>query len=174
MYSTATFYMAVQASTLLTLIQYPIIAAGVPFFFFEFKDSSFTNYCLYVGSALIMGICGATFGFMFGTFSKRYESTMELLRFCCMVLNFGAGLFASVGKSASYTVRFLSWISPQRYGCELILRAMLNGNGVAETLALEHFGYIYGSERCFIFLACFIVLAFFAGMICLILRARYI
>jgi hypothetical protein len=78
----------------------------------DFKDSSFTNFCTYVGTAMFIGTCGATFGFMFGTFSKHYESTMELLRFVCMVLNFGAGLFASVGKSASYTVRFLSWISP--------------------------------------------------------------
>ena len=113
MYSASTFYLAVQTSTLLTHIQYPILECGISFFFFEFKDSSFTNFCAYVGSAMVIGICGATFGFMFGTFSKHYESTMELLRFTCMILNFGAGLFASVGpRAGNYMVRLLSWVSP--------------------------------------------------------------
>ena len=124
---------------------------------------------------MVIGICGATFGFMFGTFSKHYESTMELLRFTCMILNFGAGLFASVGpRAGNYMVRLLSWVSPQRYGCELLMRAMMQGNGIAEDLALKHFGYTYGYAKCFTFLGCFFILTFFAGMLSLVLRSRFI
>jgi len=51
---------------------------------------------------------------------------------------------------------------------------MLQGNGEAETLALDHFGYTYGYAKCLVYLACFFIAAFFAGMLCLHLRARYI
>jgi hypothetical protein len=44
-----------------------------------------------------------------------------------IIFSFGAGMYANTGTSANFLVKFISWVSPLHYSCELLLRLLFEG-----------------------------------------------
>ena len=79
-----------------------------------------------------------------------------------MSFNAGAGCWVNIGTGASPPVRFLSWISPVRYGVELTMRRITADKHLQDQV-LDHFGYTAGTSFCFAYLVGFSVFMFFFG-----------
>lgn len=61
----------------------------------------------------------------------------------------GAGFFANAASGANWFITFLSYISPLNYGCELMMRRILEGRGPkAVNGVLDQFGYTRGDVVC--------------------------
>ena len=106
-------------------MQYPIIYSLVAFWFFEFPDSSFENAMIYLATNFLVALCGLSFGFTMGTLMNDIQTVTPVITFFMLIFGMGGGLLASIGPGTNIIIRFLSWISPFRYGSELILRCIL-------------------------------------------------
>ena len=76
----------------------------------------------YMGCLAATAYCGCYFGLMVGAMLDIPEVALGLGNLYAMIAGFGAGLFANTGDGANWFITFLSWISPLRYGCEILMR----------------------------------------------------
>lgn len=169
MYSPTAYYIA-QCATAITLVWfYPIVVALVSFFFFDLAQSSFLAM-IYWGLAL-SGICyaGCFFGLTFGIFCRDPIMAQNLLNAAITMLNFGAGLLANTSKGANPLIRFISWISPVRYGTEIVMRRVLAGEpSWFQDSTLDYLGYTYGYETCALVLLLMIIVIFIVGWVAIV------
>ena len=80
-----------------------------------------------------------------------------------ILFNLGAGSFSNLG-SANFVGKFLGWISPMRYACELLMRRLIYkkeqfGIPYGEYV-MEYFGYNYGDNTCYAVLVSMFILFF--------------
>ena len=87
-----------------------------------------------------------------------------------MMFNIGAGFLANT--NSGNLVKFLSWVSPQHYGMELIMRRLLDGrNKIASNEILVFFGYDRGQSLCYFVLLGMLVGYTLIGWIAISVRA---
>jgi hypothetical protein len=73
------------------IICYPLILSLIVFPYFQFQDSSFQNYMEFVLTALLLGLAGSNFGFMWGTiFTNEADATISSIVYL-LVGSLGAG-----------------------------------------------------------------------------------
>jgi hypothetical protein len=110
---------------------------------------------------------------MFSVIVPNHESGIEILRMFCMIMNFGAGMTVNVGQGASPVVRAISYISPNRYSGEMVLRTLLAGKE-GEQLILNYYGYDWGYKRCMIGILVIFSVYYILGWIAMCCRAKQI
>ena len=171
MYSVHAYYLAFITERFLCTWFYPVVVTLTSFYFFEFEADTVPDMLLYMASLAASSYSGMIYGFMIGCFLHWQDMAYLFLWLSIMIFNFGAGFFANTGSGANWFVTGLSYFSPFRYSAEIQLRRVTQGRPFQEQI-LEHFGYTYGLIDCFIFMAGFCVLCFFAGWIILYLKNR--
>ena len=87
------------------------------------------------------------------------------------MLNFGGGMIANVGSGANFFIRFLGYVSPVRYGCELLMCTIMKGMPILP-LARKTFGYEFEHSTCLYCLGGFFLFSFIAGWIMIIARSK--
>ena len=125
----------------------------------------------YMAALSCVAYCGNFLGLMFGCLTNNAEAALGTANLFVMMSGFGAGLFANTGSGANWFVTFLSWISPLRYGCEIIMRQVTKGRQAQDAI-LESFGYTYGDKLCYGYLCGFLAFCFFFGWFMLWIRNR--
>ena len=121
-----------------------------------------------------MTISGSSFGFMIGCICDDEQAAINVLSFFVILFDFGAGALTNLGN-ANWFCKMLGVVSPLRYSCELLMRALLRGNpGEVQDFVLDFYSYNYGETRCYLMLAAFTVLYFFVAWLVLTLKARTI
>ena len=66
MYSVSAYYTAAVVSVLTTTWIYPMFAGMTEYYWFEFEDRSFLDFCYYEAGMIACCLAGNLFGFMFG------------------------------------------------------------------------------------------------------------
>jgi hypothetical protein len=127
MFGPSAYFWAHYFSGILSYMQYPVIYSVCAFWFFTFPDSSLENFMTFVGTNCLIAHCGIAFGFAMGTIMSNIQSVSIVVTFFMLLFGMGGGLLASIGPNTNFIIRFLSWVSPFRYGSELILRCVLTG-----------------------------------------------
>jgi len=164
MYSPTAYFLASTLTAFLLVWFYPIVVAVVSFWFFDFADHSFLAMVYYALALSANCYAGCYFGLIFGIMCRDPIMAQNLLNAAITILNFGAGLLANTGSGANWLIKFISWISPVRYGAELVMRRVLAGepSWFADT-ALNYLGYTYGYETCSLVLVGMIAFLFLVG-----------
>ena len=128
-----------------------------------------------MGSLCLMGICGMNFGLMLGTFLGNPDSALIINSSIMSLFGMGAGIIVHTGGENPagflWFNRGLMYLSPWRYGCELVLRCMLSGVVGGEKL-LESLSYTFGSKVCTVVLAAYALLYLSIGWSVLLYRSR--
>jgi hypothetical protein len=78
---------------------------------------------------------------------------------------------ANVGSGANWFVRFLGYVSPFRYGCELLMNTAMKGMFVLP-LARYEFGYGFDNSTCLLAIGAFFLFSFIVGWIMIVLRSK--
>ena len=122
--------------------------------------------CYYALALSANCYAGCYFGLIFGIVCRDVIMAQNLINAAIMILNFGAGLLANTGTGANWLIRFISWISPVRYGAELVMRRVLAGepSWFADP-ALTYLGYTLGTPKCVCILLGMIAFMFLVGWI---------
>jgi hypothetical protein len=60
-----------------------------------------------------------------GTLMNDPNTVATVITSLMFLFGMGGGILAHIGPGTNFLIRFLSWISPFRYGTELILRCIL-------------------------------------------------
>ena len=98
MYSTTAYYLASCAAAIVTFFLYPLMTALVSFFFFDFDDSSFVAFLIWLGILVLTAFAGSFWGQMFGTFMKNEVAAVQLNMLFIILFSFGGGLYANTGE----------------------------------------------------------------------------
>jgi ABC-type uncharacterized transport system permease subunit len=106
---------------------YPFIVTFVSFFSYEFKMHSIGDMFTWALSLACLGYCGVFLGLIFGTFFRDLVKAIALITPVVSILNLGAGLYANLGSQTNPLVTFITWISPMRYGTEVVFRRAIAG-----------------------------------------------
>ena len=184
MYSVSAYWLATWTRAVLCAWFYPVILVTCSFFFFEFEDHSAADLFNYMAACSAVCYSGQALGLFFGSVTSNAEVAMGIANLFAMIAGFGAGCFSNTGSDANPVITFLSWVSPLRYGCELLMREVTKkfdvvaqpvivfGGKTEQELILEQFGYTYGNAVCYLFLTGFILFFFFFGWFMLWARNR--
>lgn len=159
MYQATSYFLAMWATSALSFIAYPFLAATMSFYYLGFENSNFTNYLQWLLVILVMALSGSSFGFMFGCLLDDEMSALMINQACILAFNFGSGLFAS-NNGANFVIKFLAWISPFRYASESMMRTFLKDKDNVQVI-FDRYNYDYGSAYC-IMMCAFLFLGFFA------------
>ena len=122
MYSVHAYWMSMVTRAILTTWIYPVLLTITSFFWSDLPASSAADMFNYMACLACVAVCGNFFGLMMGAAFDIPEVALGLANLYAMISGFGAGLFANTGDGANWFVTFLSWISPLRYGCEILMR----------------------------------------------------
>ena len=171
MYTVSAYYLAFATRAVMMTWFYPVLLSAASFWFFQFEAHSFTDYLNYMGGLAMTGYSGAFMGYLIGAIFDNAEVALGIGNLFAMIAGFGAGLFANTGAGANWFIRFLSWISPLRYGCEIIFRQVTTGRPGQDQILLI-FGYTYGDLICYLSLLAFILATFGGGWLILYCKHR--
>ena len=101
---------------------YPVIVTLVSFYCFQWEASSFSDFLIYMMSLFGICFCGAFLGLMCGTFTSSLIVAILFGNLTITLLNFGAGCMSNTGETANPIIKFVSWISPMHYGCQILFK----------------------------------------------------
>ena len=102
MYGPSSYYIATQLSCLITNMIYPVIFSSCSFWFFGFPDNSFAHFKLYLGIIILVAMCGATFGFMLGTFINELVVALTILAPSLMLILLVSGISVIIGPESPF------------------------------------------------------------------------
>ena len=173
MYSTTSYYLALATSTILTFVLYPIVASLTSFYFSEFDESSVDSLLAWMGILMLSAISGAFWGYSLGTFIEVDTTATQVNMLGIMMFSFGAGIYVNTATGANVVVLILSYISPMRYSCELLMRRILTGK-MGGDYVLDIFGFDWGSDYCIWILLEWTLFYFVVGWLVLVWKTRQI
>ena len=173
MYSGTPYYLALATSSVFTFVLYPIVASIPSFYFFELEESSIESLLNWMGILMLCAISGAFWGYALGTLVEADSTATSANMLSIMVFCYGAGIYANTAAGANLVVQILSYISPIRYSCELLLRRVLAGKLGGEQV-LEAFGFEWGSDHCMMMLVLWTLFCFIIGWIVIVWKTRQI
>jgi hypothetical protein len=175
MYNPSAYFLAQWLSAISIFILYPIVNVSGFYFFIRFQGSSFQNYLSLVGAACLLGVCGMNFGLMLSTFLGNPDTALVVNSAIMSLFGMGAGIVVHTGGDQTAGFMWfnhgLMYLSPWRYGCELVLRCMLSDVKHGELL-LENLSYTFGSKVCALALAGYALLYMLIGWAVLLYRSR--
>ena len=109
----------------------------------------------YVGIDILLALVGITLGFLIGTYVKKDTSAILVLTAVIITMGLGGGVFVKVTSDSNLFIKCITWISPMRYGNEMLLRTMLFEKEIMSPLFDYLIGYSYGIPICAISLSAF-------------------
>ena len=71
--------------------------------------------------------CGSAFGMMLGCYFTNEITAMLVNELLIILISMGSGMLVNTGSSASFVIKFITWISPIHYSCDLLMYRLLDG-----------------------------------------------
>lgn len=87
---------------------------------------SFTGFCEWWGILTLMAFNGSSFGFMLGCSLPKFDVAQIVATLFILIFGMGAGFMINTAD-ANILVKFITWISPMNYGCDLLFKRILEG-----------------------------------------------
>ena len=106
---------------------------------------------------------------MFGCIYDDIESAGNVLTSFTAMLTYCCGVYVNL-KTAPWYIKFLGFISPFRYSCELLMRILLAGLSYKDSIC-DNYDWTYKEKGVFISIF-FVVLFFLMSWAGIILKAR--
>ena len=171
MYKESSYYIATIISSMISFLCYPFIVSLCSFWMFGIDNSGFSAFCYWTLTLLLTATCGFSFGMMLGTIFTNQNTAISANLLFAMLFSFGGGMYANTGDGANPLIRAISYVSPIRYGSELLFQLIVK-NKPGNEFVLEYFGYTWGTTTCFMALLGFTILSFITGWGILIFKYR--
>jgi hypothetical protein len=170
MYSPTIYFLARFFSNLLLQLFYPLLFITCCIYGIGIELSA-TNILSLYGVGLLLNIQAVALAYLAGVSRDDEDSARLFITFYAMVAMLGCGILSNL--TSGWFVKLIGYISPMRYGCEIIVRRFLDGvdKEVVDYL-LDTLGYTYGEKICFLALTAYIVVFFFLALIVINIRNR--
>lgn len=120
-----------------------------------------------------MSTVGCAVGIFWGTIFTTEVDSLNSSLILILMFALGAGKFINL-RNKSWILKFLSFISPMKYGTELILRVVLKGRNDEAMFLLNHLGLNEGQWHCEKMILLFSILFFMIGWAVMVYKARYL
>jgi len=128
-YSPSAYYLANWFSALCTYCMYPIITSVLIWYFIELKDNSFTNLVCFTGSNALIALAGLNFGIFISSLTNDPVIAIVIEVGMMFLFGMGGGQIVNIGGEDPagffWFNQTLMYLSPLRYGAELIMRCFL-------------------------------------------------
>lgn len=162
MYRASSYYIATILTSTLSFLFYPLIVSLVSFWMFGLDHHGWGAFSYWTLALTLTATCGFSFGMMLGTLFKDQNTAISANLLFAMIFSFGGGMYANTGAGANPLIRAISYVSPIRYGSELLFQEILKGKAGANAV-LEYLGYTWGATTCFLALLGFTMFCLLAG-----------
>lgn len=127
MYRPLPFYAARVLTSILTYMVYPFTVTLTVVWSLGMPQVTGSIVMSFGGVLLLMALVGSAMGLSMGALVPNAMSALLINQSIILIFSFGAGLYANTSTSGNPLVRFISWISPLNYGCELLLGILFDG-----------------------------------------------
>ena len=125
MYDASAYFLAKLIASILTFFIYPLLCTTFTIWFFGLQVLTFGTFCSWWLDLTLVAFVGSAFGMMLGCIMTDGVSAILVNNVCVILFTLGGGLFTNV--NTGFYAKFLGWVSPLKYGSELILRRLLDG-----------------------------------------------
>jgi len=137
--------MALTFSGLSVFFLYPLFTSLISFWFFGFTNPTWMDFWNWTLPMALMAWAGSTWGYSFGSFFSNEMIALQWNLVFIILFNLGAGQQRSISSSTNYFASFISKVSPIRYGTEMLMSRLMEGN-MAKGGVMASFGYTNGEE----------------------------
>ena len=127
MYSVHAYFWSKVAQGITAVWFYPVIITICSFYCYGLEYDSFTDMLTYMAALTAICYTGGFLGLMISTMSDDQMVAILLCNLIVTLMNFGAGCLSNTGDDANFLIKFLSWISPMHYGCEIVFKQVSKG-----------------------------------------------
>lgn len=119
-------------------------------------------------------LTGMTTGITFGSIFDKFDDGFRWMQILVIAFLMSSGIFANVSKGGgSAFVYYLQFVSPTRYGVELMMKQELLGrNPLVNKTLLNYLGFDWSQWRLYSFLVAYCVFMFFVGYLVLLYKSR--
>ena len=162
MYSVSAYYLASTLASLFVFFLYPIFTAVISYWYFGFESPDWPGCLDWMATLGLMSFVGSLWGFSFGTFFRNEMNALQFNLVFILIFNLGAGHVANIGEGVNYFAKFISTVSPVRYGTEMLMSRIVKGTP-AEKIVLLNLGYTCGDQYCIVVLLGTCLLLFLVG-----------
>jgi hypothetical protein len=171
MYQASAYFLAKLVASILTFFIYPLLCTTFTIWFFGLQVLTFKTFCSWWLDLSLVAFVGSAFGMMLGCLLTDGMSAILVNNVFVILFSLGGGLLINV--NSSFVAKFLGWVSPFKYGSELILRRLLDGqNSDASDEVLNFLGYQVGSATCIWTLIMMYLGCIGVGLVALVFRAK--
>lgn len=160
-YSASAYYLASSLASLLIFFLYPCFTALISYWYLGFEDMSWTGLFRWMVPLAMPAFAGSLWGFTFGTFFTNTANCLQWNMVFIMLFNLGAGHTTNLG-TANYFAKFISTVSPVRYGTELLMKQIVKGKA-GEPYILALLGFTKSDTECYLTLLAIFTLLFGIG-----------
>ena len=121
---------------------------------------------------------GSQTGIAFGSIFDKFDDGFRVMQILIIAFFMSSGVFVNVSKDhlggpGDYFVYYMQYISPTRYGCELMMRKELDGrNKQISNIILNFLGYNWLEWKCYSFCVLYYIFMFLVGWLVLLWRSR--
>jgi len=120
MYKSSSYYIATVISSMISFLCYPLIVSLVSFWMFGIDNHGITGFAYWTLSLLLTATCGFSFGMMLGTIFSDQNTAINANLLFGILFSFGGGMYANTGENANLLIKAISYVSPIKYGTELL------------------------------------------------------
>lgn len=97
MYRPSAYYAANWLAAATTYCMYPVISCCLTWYFLDLTDSSFGNLMAYVGSCVLLAICGLNFGIMVSILMGHPLGAIIVMAAMAFLYGMGGGQIVNIG-----------------------------------------------------------------------------
>ena len=127
MYSPSAYYIAHVASSFFIFLLYPIFTTLISYWFFGFETATWPQLFDWMLCLVLPAIVGQIWGFAFGSLFQSETTAFQFNVLFVLICNLGAGHTTNL-SGTNYFAKFLSTVSPVRYGTEMLMCRILKGS----------------------------------------------
>ena len=122
-------------------------------------------------------MAGSQTGIAFGSIFDKFDDGFRYMQILIIAFLMSSGVFANLNKDnmtgGDWFVYYLSYLSPTRYGCELMMiRELAGKNPFLSEVILSFLGYTWREWKCYSYLIIYYFVMFFIGWAVLLWRSR--
>lgn len=162
-YSASAYYLASSIASLFVFFLYPCFTALISYWYLGFEDMSWTSMLRWMLPLSLPAFAGSLWGFTLGTFFKNTTNCLQCNLVFIMLFNLGAGHTTNL-STANYFAKFISTVSPVRYGTELLMKQVVKGKA-GEPYIMALLGFTKSETECYLCVLAICTVLFCAGWI---------
>lgn len=125
MYGASSYYFAKNVVSLMTNWLYPFVLTILTIWFIGLPVLNFGVFVSWYIDLLLISLVASSMAMTITCVFPESNKATNIGNLFIIMANCGAGFNANV-KSVPFA-RFLGWVSPERYACELIMLKLLDG-----------------------------------------------